>query len=106
MSKPEPVTPAWACMSVTLHDYRAKRAFLLAWRVSVLAVLVLCILLSKGSTWWTLVTSLMFLAVFGLMMASIKSGTERSFASLDDLQAWVDQQRAIEAIVRPDTDRR
>lgn len=56
----------------------------------------LCIWLSKGSAWWSLFTCALFL-LFAWVQASLIVQRHRTvFASLDELAAWVEQQRQAE----------
>ncbi|NLZ11196.1 MAG: hypothetical protein GX086_07690 [Alcaligenaceae bacterium] len=89
-------------ITISLYDMRGRRGVSWAARIGLLAFLALCIWLSKGSTWWTLVTSCLFL--FSMVSVSAQvvrpKHTKTDFAGLDDLQDWIDRQRAIEALER------
>lgn len=50
--------------------------------------LIFCIYISKGSTWWTFVTGLMFM-VFGFGKIAAAFGMrQKKFTKKDDLIAW------------------
>lgn len=49
-----------------------------------------CIWLSQGSTWWTLVTGVMFLAFGFGKMAIIMKQNKHVFKTKAELQKWVD----------------
>lgn len=85
-------------LTIRLFDYRGQRWAIWLSRLGLYALLALCIWLSKGSTWWTLVTSVLFLLTVILTMIGMTTKAKSDFHGLDELQAWVDRQRAIEAI--------
>lgn len=85
---------------IHLHDGRGRRWTNWLARMGLFAFLALCIWLSNGSTWWTLVTGVLFLLAL-LGMAHRMVNPERSkteFCGLDELQIWLDRQKVIEAL--------
>lgn len=57
-------------------------------------LILLCIWVSQGSAWWTLVTGCMFLFFVVIRaLAATKSENCLRFYSLDDMQEWLNKQR-------------
>lgn len=60
-------------------------------------LLLLCAYVSQGSAWWTLVTGVLFIGYFVMQLQRFtNSDTMLRFHSLDDMQAWLDKQKAVE----------
>ena len=83
---------------INLHDNRGR-----AWAnwlgfIATLSFLAFCIWLSQGSTWWTFITGVLFLLVFFVRLAHVARANTTVFRGLDELHAWLDQQRVIEAL--------
>ena len=57
-------------------------------------LLLLCIWASQGSKWWTFFTALMFLAFLGAKAAAIVGTRQHKFQRIEDLHAWVEQERS------------
>ena len=56
--------------------------------------LLICIWASQGSTWWTFLTALMFLAFMMVRAAAFVGSRQHKFKSLDELEAWVAKERS------------
>lgn len=87
-------------ITINLYDNRGKRWVSWLARMALYAFLALCIWLSNGSTWWTLVTGVLFiLTILGMAhrVANPKGG-KTEFFGLDELQAWLDRQKVIESL--------
>lgn len=87
-------------ITINLYDYRGKRWTSWLARMGLFAFLAFCIWLSQGSTWWTLVTGVLFLLVL-LGAAHRAVNPERGkteFCGLDELQVWLDRQKVIESL--------
>lgn len=87
-------------ITINLYDHRGRRWTNWLALMGLFAFLAFCIWLSNGSTWWTLVTGVLFLLVLlgtvRRMMLPEHSKTE--FCGLDELQVWLDRQKVIEAL--------
>ena len=60
-----------------------------------LGMILLCVYVSQGSKWWTLVTGYMFLFfVVCRAAAALKSDQCLRFYNINDLRKWVDEQEA------------
>lgn len=56
-----------------------------------LSILAFCIYISRGSTWWTFVSGLMFIVgIFSWLFGQFKRVL--TFNSWDEFRAWVEQQ--------------
>ena len=56
-----------------------------------LSILLFCIYISRGSTWWTFVSGLMFIVgIFSWLFGQLKRVL--TFNSWDEFRAWVEQQ--------------
>ncbi|MBH5329127.1 hypothetical protein H9Q10_05530 [Eikenella sp. S3360] len=56
-----------------------------------LSILAFCIYISRGSTWWTFVSGLMFIVgIFSWLFGQLKRVL--TFNSWDEFRAWVEQQ--------------
>ena len=55
-----------------------------------LAVLALMVYISKDSTWWTLVTGLMFIAFLAGKAAVIIGESHKRFHTKEELSKWVE----------------
>lgn len=87
-------------ITITLYDNRGKRWANWLAHMGLFAFLALCIWLSQGSAWWTLVTGVLFiLAILGMahQLANPKVG-KTEFCGLDELQVWLDRQKVIESL--------
>lgn len=85
-------------IEIKLRDTRRLWPRNLILNLSTFAFLALCIWLSKGSVWWTLVSSGLFLLAFASSAMHLVRDTTTEFSSLDELQSWIDRQRAIDAM--------
>ena len=65
------------------------------------ALLLLCIWASLGSTWWTFFTAVMFLVFLGAKAAMAVGSRQKKFTSLDDMQAWIEQERSNTRVKPP-----
>lgn len=87
-------------ITINLYDHRGRGWANWLARIGLFAFLLLCIYVSQGSTWWTLVTGVIFLlTVLGVARRVVnpeKGKTE--FHGLDELQAWLDRQKVIESL--------
>lgn len=87
-------------ITINLYDHRGRGWANWLARMGLFAFLLLCIYVSQGSAWWTLVTGVLFLlALFAMAHRAVnpeKGKTE--FRSLDELQVWLDRQKVIEAL--------
>ena len=56
-----------------------------------LSILAVCIYISRGSTWWTFVSGLMFIVgIFSWLFGQLNRVL--TFNSWDEFRAWVEQQ--------------
>jgi len=56
-----------------------------------LSILAFCVYISRGSTWWTFVSGLMFIVgIFSWLFGQLKRVL--TFNSWDEFRAWVEQQ--------------
>lgn len=58
--------------------------------VTSLAVLCLMVYVSRDSSWWTLVTGLMFIAWMTVKISFITKQRYKTFKTKEELRAWVD----------------
>lgn len=60
-------------------------------------MLAFCVYVSRGSTWWTFVSGLLFLSWLCGMAYKWADARETKFGSWTEFKAWVDRQAAAEA---------
>lgn len=73
-----------------IFDKRQTLAEKVLSNASTLTLLAFCSWVSKDSTWWTIVTGLIFLFWFFTMAAKIYKERQNEFETKADLQKWVD----------------
>ncbi|XJC79891.1 hypothetical protein ACHFCA_34955 (plasmid) [Delftia tsuruhatensis] len=81
---------------ITLHLNTASLATRIAMTAMTFGLLILCIVISRGSTWWTLVTGLLFLVYFAVCIAATGQRTTRKFKTLGELESWIMRERTRE----------
>lgn len=81
---------------ITLHLNTASLATRIAMTSMTFGLLILCIVISRGSTWWTLATGLLFLVYFAVCIAAVGQRNTRKFKTLEELDAWVKREKARE----------
>lgn len=85
---------------IHLHDGRGRSVSRWLRAIFLYSLLAFCVWLSRDSTWWTLVSGLLFLLTFFSTVASLARESKTEFRSLDELQVWLDRQKVIEALPR------
>ena len=59
-----------------------------------LSILAFCVYISRGSTWWTFISGLMFIVgIFSWLFGQLNRVL--TFNSWDEFRAWVEQQEKI-----------
>lgn len=77
----------------TVIIYKESLAQSLISDLATFGLILLCVWVSQGSTWWTLVTGCMFLFfVLARLIAFTHSDSTLRFYSLDEVQRWLDKQ--------------
>lgn len=82
---------------ITLHLNTAGLATRIAMTTMTFGLLILCIVISRGSTWWTFLTGLLFLIYFVACVAASGKRNTRKFKTLGELETWVMRERARES---------
>lgn len=85
--------------TIALYDRRGREFTRWVKLIINYVILAFCIWLSQGSTWWTLVTGFLFLLIFASTAFWLMQEEKNEFKSLDELQGWIDKQRAIEQVL-------
>lgn len=79
----------------TVIIYKESLAQSLISDIATFGLILLCIWVSRGSAWWTLITGCMFLFfIVARALEAAKSDKCLRFYSLDEMREWLDKQGA------------